>query len=365
MSEQSLQHPKNSGNPENLAQSGELMQPKNPMQPEHSENPAHPERPESPVNPSTRQQQLQQARRRTPYETHPPMSRGAEEGSDLRALQLVELDLMERVDALFEQLGLRYYLLGGTLLGAVRHGGFIPWDDDVDLGVPRCDYQQFLDYMQQHPEALTRKNDTCDIRVVSIYNNETYRQGMAKVTSNAVRVVNRSADEVRYEDAWIDLIPLDGFPAPGVRALAHRARLTWWKGIDALTEFDYVIDTKRDRGFAGNTLVSITRALSHVVHPYGGNFHQVLLKWDAALQSRAYDTHPRALNMMAAVGFRELFPRSYFGFGQPISFEGKLFMAPDNVEGVLKQIFGPDYMMAPPEEARNWHNTEIITQPSH
>lgn len=357
MSEQSLQQPENALDPKNGIQPENCKQHKGAAYTKHTE---------TPENSAHRAQLLQQARRRTPYETHPPMSCGAKEGSALRALQLVELDLMERVDALFEKLGLRYYLLGGTLLGAVRHGGFIPWDDDVDLGVPRCDYQTFLEYMQKHPEALAHKNDTCDIHVVSIYTNSTYRQGMAKVTSNAVRVVNRSSDEVRYEDAWIDLIPLDGFPAPGLQALAHRARLAWWKGVDALTEFDYVIDTKRNRGFVGNTMVNITRALSHVVHPYGGDFHRVLVKWDAALQSLEYDMHPRALNMMAAVGFRELFPRSYFGCGQPISFEGKLFMAPDKVEGVLKQIFGPDYMTAPPEDERNWHNTEIVTQaPTH
>ena len=293
------------------------------------------------------------------YETHPPLECGAPEGTPLRALQLVELDLMERVDALFKELGLRYYLLGGTLLGAVRHGGFIPWDDDVDLGVPRTDYQKFLEYAKEHPEALQKEGDTCKINVVSIYSDDTYRQGMAKVTSNAVQVVNRSSDEVRYEDAWIDLIPLDGYPAPGLHALTHRLRLTWWKGMDALTEFDYVIDTKRDRGFAGNLMVKTVRGLSHVFHPYGKDFHKVLLRWDAALRSLPYDDYPRSLNLMAAVGFRELFPRDYFGAGQPILFEGRALMAPADVPGVLTQIFGPNYMTPPPTDERNWHNTEV------
>ena len=304
-----------------------------------------------------------EGRAREPYETHPVSSCGAPEGTPLRALQLVELDLMERIDAIFKELGLRYYLLGGTLLGAVRHGGFIPWDDDVDLGVPRPDYQKFLEYAKEHPEALRREGETCKIDVVSIYSDKTCRQGMAKLTSDAVRVVNRSSDEVRYEDAWIDLIPLDGYPAPGLHALGHRLRLTWWKGMDALTEFDYVIDTKRDRGFACNLMVKTVRALSRVIRPYGDDFHRVLLKWDNALRSLEYDEYPRSLNLMAAVGFRELFPRSDFGTGQPIEFEGRYFMAPDNVPGVLTQIFGPDYMTPPPDDLRNWHNTEVIEHP--
>ena len=133
--------------------------------------------------------------------------------------------------------------------------------------------------------------------------------------------------------------------------------------MDALTEFEYVIDTKRDRGFAGNLMVKTVRALSRVIRPYGDDFHRVLLKWDNALRSLEYDACPRSLNLMAAVGFRELFPRSDFGTGQPIEFEGRYFMAPDNVPGVLTQIFGPDYMTPPPDDLRNWHNTEVIEHP--
>lgn len=295
---------------------------------------------------------------------HPVSDYGAPEGTPLRRLQLVEYDLMCRMDDLFKELGLRYYLLGGTLLGAVRHGGFIPWDDDVDVGVPRPDYMKFMDYVEKHPEALQREGDTCKVSFVSIYNDPTCRQGMGKITTDAVRVVNRSSDEVRYEDAWIDLIPLDGFPAPGLKAKLHKLRLTWWKGMDALTEFDYVIDTKRDRGFAGNLMVKTVRALSHVIRPYGDDFHKVLLKWDQKLRSLEYEDYPYALNMMAAVGFRELFPRDYFGKGQPIPFdyEGRTFTAPDDIAGVLTQIFGPNYMDPPPDDLRNWHNTEVIEQ---
>ncbi len=68
----------------------------------------------------------------------------ADEGvSDLRKLQLVELSIMKAFAAFCEQENLRYCMIGGTLLGAVRHKGFIPWDDDVDLCMPRPDYERF------------------------------------------------------------------------------------------------------------------------------------------------------------------------------------------------------------------------------
>ena len=63
--------------------------------------------------------------------------------NDIRKLQLAETDLLNYVINLFESNNIRYYLGFGSLLGAIRHGGFIPWDDDVDLFVPRPDFERF------------------------------------------------------------------------------------------------------------------------------------------------------------------------------------------------------------------------------
>ena len=272
---------------------------------------------------------------------------------NLRKLQLTELALMKDFDRICKKHGLRYYLLGGTLLGAVRHGGFIPWDDDVDLCMPRPDYMCFLDIAG---EELAGKPG---IGLVSVYSDDTYRQGMAKITDSSVQVINRSANEERHEVAWIDIIPMDGFPT-GISAILQKIRLLFWRVMDCTAEFDYVIDTKRDRGFAGNLAVKMLGAFSKVVRPYGDDFHRVLMNTERCLGRYSYDESPRTINLHAARGFREIFDREWLGEGRIVEFEGIPFVAPANIEAVLEAIYGPDYMTPPPEGERNWHNSEII-----
>lgn len=67
-----------------------------------------------------------------------------ETNAGLKRLQDLELEMMLKIDEICKRHDLTYYLMGGTLIGAVRHQGFIPWDDDIDLGMPRPDYEKFL-----------------------------------------------------------------------------------------------------------------------------------------------------------------------------------------------------------------------------
>ena len=69
--------------------------------------------------------------------------------SKVRQIQLGELSLLEKYIEICSKYNLRYYALGGTLLGAIRHKGFIPWDDDMDLGMPRKDYEKFLEICEK------------------------------------------------------------------------------------------------------------------------------------------------------------------------------------------------------------------------
>lgn len=72
----------------------------------------------------------------------------------LREFQLEELKILKKLDEICQEQKIHYWVMYGTLLGAVRHKGFIPWDDDVDLAMPRKDFERFMEYIQEHPESI-------------------------------------------------------------------------------------------------------------------------------------------------------------------------------------------------------------------
>ena len=92
----------------------------------------------------------------------------------LKKLHSEILMIMDFVDDVCKKNEIKYYLVGGSLLGAVRHNGFIPWDDDLDIAMPRSDAERFIDVMNT-------QYTNCDYRVGSKYTDESYQFGFIKV----------------------------------------------------------------------------------------------------------------------------------------------------------------------------------------
>ena len=172
-----------------------------------------------------------------------------EELTDIRKLQLEELMILDEFIKICEENQLRYYSLGGTLLGSIRHKGFIPWDDDVDVAMPRVDYEKFL--------KLSKDKFSNGFEIVNYDTDENYRYPWARMITHNMKIINHMANIPREEFAWIDIIPLDGFPNKGIKRELHKLHLSFWWNLNQIVQFDELVDQKRKRSTFGKIALKI------------------------------------------------------------------------------------------------------------
>ena len=148
-------------------------------------------------------------------------------GNTLRDLQLCELEIVRDVVDICQRHGLQLYMIGGTFLGAVRHRGFIPWDDDVDLCFRRSDYEKFLELA---PRELKEGY------VLRHYEKDpSMPYYPAQVVDPSFEILDVSAQIPKTRSAWIDLFPIDGMPDGAIPFFFHKYRLLYLRMM--LTRF--------------------------------------------------------------------------------------------------------------------------------
>ena len=249
----------------------------------------------------------------------------------------IELDILLAVADFCEKEHLQYFLAYGTLIGAVRHKGFIPWDDDIDIHMPRADYQYLI-------ENYNKKNPESPYRVIAP-TDAIARHPFVKVIDTRTIKLEKS---IEYKDGFlgvdIDIFPLDGQPE------AEAEFKKWYKKLYRVYKHHLycVLDPKVTliRRFVLPILKFLT----------GGK--------DACLQ-RAEKLHKQyPYHRSAFVGttecvynsIRNRFEKNWFSSSIDIEFEGHLLKAPVGYDAILKKLHG-DYMTPPPVEQQITHHS--------
>ena len=257
----------------------------------------------------------------------------------LREAQLCLLDLLKVFKAICDAEGIPYFLMGGTLLGAVRHGGFIPWDDDIDVGLFRPDYDRFMDAGKRYlPEGVAFEHYTL---------NPAYQDYTMKlVNRNVTYVTERQTARVR-QHAWIDIFPLDGVPESATGRFLQFRRLDWRR---MLCSFHYIRDVRLDpeRSLWKRALVAFaqTAPVGKLVNPSAEK-----RALDRIFRSCPTESASLLGNYMGAYHEREVYPKAWFTPGRTLEFEGDAYQVPAETEAYLTRLYG-DYMRLPPPEAR-------------
>lgn len=124
----------------------------------------------------------------------------------LRQLQLVQLEMLIEVDRICKKCGIQYNIIAGTLLGAVRHKGYIPWDDDADIAMLRDEYERFR-------EACKKELDESKFVFQDHRNTKGYRWGYGKIRRKNTVFLRENQEHMPYmQGVFIDIFPLDGVP---------------------------------------------------------------------------------------------------------------------------------------------------------
>ena len=259
-------------------------------------------------------------------------------------------DIMKVILKFIEKEGTEYYMLGGTLLGAVRHKGFIPWDDDIDIGIPRGEYERFLSDI---------KRELPDYMAVRTYkNSRNHHYYFSRIVDKRYKVKRTGSEVDRLEEVWVDIFPLDGMPNRFIDRQIHKTKLLASRVMYHVATFDKVNLKRPNRPYYEKVLIRLIKFF-HLGKR--GNMYFWLNTIDRLLKKYPYSKSDWCINFMGQYMFREMFPKEYYGKGRLYDFEECRMMGPKNAHAVLSQQYG-DYMKFPKDADRNTHASVLIVK---
>ena len=259
----------------------------------------------------------------------------------IQEIQAVSLEILKAVTDVCEELGLRYALIYGTLIGAVRHHGYIPWDDDVDIMMPRPDYDKLLAYLSVHklPNLTLFNRQTC----------QDYPYMISRVSDDRY-ILEMENEESVGMGVFIDIYPYDGLGKTKEEAVRFGL-----KG-DRLSSLCYQATRKH---FAIETTTSTFRKI--VKYPVflvskliGKNFFQKKLEKLAGVKDYEESEYIGCIIWLSR-GEKDIFPRKWFDETIMMPFDKYEFRVPKHYDEVLRHEYG-DYMQLPPEKDRIGHH---------
>lgn len=241
---------------------------------------------------------------------------------------------------LCEKYNLSYFLIAGSLLGAVRHKGMIPWDDDIDVAMPREDYEKFIN--------ISRSEFNIDYRLATYLNTNNYYHSCTKLIYSNSTIIERIGPYLCFDGVFIDIFPIDGFPSTLKDSKRH-----WRKINKRLNQYILACHTSLSEC---NTFSDLIKSL---FYRKCLGYKKILKKWDKVCSSYLLHNSEFACVSYSDYWEREIFPSDMYKRFKVLVFEGFDVRVPFYYDRYLSTIYG-DYMKFPPVEKRVLPHAPII-----
>lgn len=248
----------------------------------------------------------------------------------LQELKQLELNMLKYIDYICKKYHIRYYLDSGTLLGAVRHNGFIPWDDDIDIVVDRNDYRKLL-------TLLTEENER--YKVLSMYQYRDYPYLFAKLVDTETELIEKQFP-IKEMGVFVDIFPIDHLPS---NILKRRISQLYIR----IMRKALLLRMNQERNVKAEKVIDKLILLFFA----DKDWRRIMQRIDAYLTKKATNDTKIKTNIVASSKPYRDVPKEYFGEPVTLQFEDSKFLAPRAYEEYLSILYG-NYMTLPPESER-------------
>ncbi len=253
-----------------------------------------------------------------------------------------QLKILDEIVRICEMHKIVYFLIGGTLLGAVRHSGYIPWDDDLDIAMPREDYNKFIEYAQKELKE--------DFILDCFKTNKKYWLPFIKIRlKNTIMAESTLKDYNGCKGIFVDIFPLDS--AKDENSIDIKKRKKTEEKIKAILMKKNICKIRLEQGFIFNLKVIISKCIPNKL------LHSIL---NRAMQNEGKEEKYFVnLGSQYKIEKQTHLKEKYYP-AKKIKFEDREYFAPNDYEYVLTKIYGSKYMELPPVEKRVTHKPLMV-----
>ena len=259
-------------------------------------------------------------------------------------LQNSLLDILKWFNAFCETNNLRYYLLGGTMLGAARHKGFIPWDDDIDVGMPRKDYEKMIKILSGDNNRGKYVLETPDTP------SKDFFYAFSKIYDTTTTLIENTKYKIK-RGIYIDVFPLDGIGNSEEESKKNFKKVTFHYNM-LLSRIGGI---RKGRNWFKNVAVRFMRLVPSFIL----NDKKLLSKVVSTCKLYEYDNCSWVGNLLGAWRFKEIMPKEIIGEPTEYEFEGLKVSGVADADTYLTYLYG-DWRKLPPKEKQVSHHDYIM-----